>query len=562
MNTSALKAVISAKIAAAAHSHALRQGRSPAVAGTPYQLSQHAAVLAASLEKVVDATASANATTRSRTPVRFSHTAEERSFDADAGTSGAPIRVPLKQPGTTPAVAAPEPDTGSVPSQHEPSAPRGGEATAAAAPAPKTTVPALGQRTSTRSMPDTQPAEQPNAKQAATPPAPAPAVSEAHPMRLKRKPKRRPGLQADRGDVCEESDSEVLQRRRAELEEFRKEITTRNVPSRVCRAILQSTVTLSLAELAAIAVQERLVTLLVQLAEALRDNAGGNSLDGPRHKVDAFLGNALRRVADKHANATPATAKLVANAIVTCADPRAMDQKWAKVLCTSSEWTRVPGKTSLFKIPFARMRTCTGFLASTVAQGPVRSHPQGVRVAFDEGAEMNTITKAAWSKHKADWERGHPAFSADSAIGPTHGIKLKGPVTLQNFSGDETKHNHMVLVHLRLGCACYPVYCALVDAAPAEVVLGVGFRRKHNAPYPPGYPENQGMGVTSLCLGVPPGHGLFFPKSLRRRYQDADPASVGFRQVLQLRTPYVMWGVEGKRLTPAQLTDEVSGPVP
>ena len=64
----------------------------------------------------------------------------------------------------------------------------------------------------------------------------------------------------------------------------------------------------------------------------------------------------------------------------------------------------------------------------------------------------------------------------------------------------------------------------------------------------------------AMCFGVPIGHSLYFPKSLRAPYQGRDPADVGFRQILQLESSWVMWHVTGKRLTPAQLDGELHGP--
>ena len=116
----------------------------------------------------------------------------------------------------------------------------------------------------------------------------------------------------------------------------------------------------------------------------------------------------------------------------------------------------------------------------------------------------------------------------------------------------------MIFAHLRLGCAVYHVYLMVVDAAPADIVLGLSFRRKHKAAFPPQYPRNQGMGVTSLCFGVPQGYGLYFPRGLRNQYPDTDAADVGFKQVLQLSSDYFTWQAKGKRLTPAEAATAVS----
>lgn len=133
------------------------------------------------------------------------------------------------------------------------------------------------------------------------------------------------------------------------------------------------------------------------------------------------------------------------------------------------------------------MCQCRGFLTTDVQNPRADKHPQGLDGAFDDGAELNTITRVAWLKHCAGWAVGHQPYN-ESEVGPTHGIDMKTSLTLAGFHGDETRNTHMVLVHLHLRCACYPIYCAVVDTAPVDIVLGLGLRRKHNAPYPDGYP--------------------------------------------------------------------------
>ena len=66
--------------------------------------------------------------------------------------------------------------------------------------------------------------------------------------------------------------------------------------------------------------------------------------------------------------------------------------------------------------------------------------------------------------------------------------------------------------------------------------------------------------MTSVCLGVPEGHALFFPKPLRKRFPDRTPPEAAFRQLLQLDTSCLTWYVAGKRLTPAQLAEDISAP--
>lgn len=184
------------------------------------------------------------------------------------------------------------------------------------------------------------------------------------------------------------------------------------------------------------------------------------------------------------------------------------------------------------------MRTTTGFLTSDVQTPWETDHPQGIRVAFDEGAEMNTITRAAFERLSTDWATGHPGFAARDDIGRPHAIRLRGGVHLRGFHSNESRFDHMVCIHLRLGCACYHVYRTLVNHAPAEVVMGMPFRRRYDMPFPAGYPAQQATGVTSMCLGVPPGHGLYFPKALRRRFVGQDPTRTDFCQILRLDTTW------------------------
>ena len=261
-------------------------------------------------------------------------------------------------------------------------------------------------------------------------------------------------------------------------------------------------------------------------------------------------------------DASEESLRVLTSAITACADPIGTENEWSKVLCTSAEWTTVAGRAQVFQVPIGRMRKRKAYMTSVVKKhtGP-GPHPQALTVAFDEGAKLTTITRSAWLKHKDDWQTGHPAFCDDPAIGRPHGIRLQHPVVLTGFHGTETSYDHMVFGHMRLGCACYPLLFTIVDSAPADIVLGLSFRRKHNASWPMQYPRSQTMGVTSLCFGVPPGYGLFFPKALQSRYAGKDPTKTGFRQVLQLKSEWFAWQATGKRLTPAQTVDAVAGPV-
>lgn len=87
------------------------------------------------------------------------------------------------------------------------------------------------------------------------------------------------------------------------------------MPSRVHRAIPESAVTLSLAEIAALAMQEELVTLLVQLADETLRDAADSKLEGSRKDVGAFLMSSVRYVTENHVDATPDTFGIVAQTI-------------------------------------------------------------------------------------------------------------------------------------------------------------------------------------------------------------------------------------------------------
>ena len=141
--------------------------------------------------------------------------------------------------------------------------------------------------------------------------------------------------------------------------------------------------------------------------------------------------------------------------------------------------------------------------------------------AFDEGAEMSTITINAWERHRAACEKGYPLFADRKDIGSTHGIRMKDPV-----------------------------YCTMVNGAHADIVLGLSFGSNYDATFPAGFKTSQGFGVTCVSLGVPQGHALFFPKPLRERFSTRTPPQAAFRQMLRLDTSCLTWYVAGKGLTP------------
>ena len=63
-------------------------------------------------------------------------------------------------------------------------------------------------------------------------------------------------------------------------------------------------------------------------------------------------------------------------------------------------------------------------------------------------------------------------------------------------------------------------------------------------------------GVTCICLGVPPSHGLTFPDALLRHagYKNADPAQCDYRQVLEVKVSWSSLLQEGKELPAKELS--------
>jgi hypothetical protein len=92
----------------------------------------------------------------------------------------------------------------------------------------------------------------------------------------------------------------------------------------------------------------------------------------------------------------------------------------------------------------------------------------------------------------------------------------------------------------------------VVEKAPRDIVLGLSFRRRFDLAFPAAFRPAQGSGVTHVCLGVPPGHGVCFPRVLRDKpfYAGKDPSATPFRQVLALDTTWQRWPLTGKVVAP------------
>ena len=102
----------------------------------------------------------------------------------------------------------------------------------------------------------------------------------------------------------------------------------------------------------------------------------------------------------------------------------------------------------------------------------------------------------------------------------------------------------------------YPVKATVVPVAPHPIVLGLPFRRRFDNTLPRGSETQDYSGVTCICLGVPPSHGLTFPDALLRHagYKNADPAQCDYRQVLEVKVSWSSLLQEGKELPAKELS--------
>jgi hypothetical protein len=149
-----------------------------------------------------------------------------------------------------------------------------------------------------------------------------------------------------------------------------------------------------------------------------------------------------------------------------------------------------------------------------------------------------TITLAALQKHLSAWKKGHSPFFGHDLVEPPRALCLQNVLHLHGFHGTAAGHSFIVLLHLRLGHAVYPVRCVLMDKAPDDIVLGLCFRRRYDTAVPPdfkphgGPPHGQGLGATHVCLGIPPGFGVSFPnRKLQDSFAPASPSEVPFKRV-------------------------------
>jgi hypothetical protein len=163
-------------------------------------------------------------------------------------------------------------------------------------------------------------------------------------------------------------------------------------------------------------------------------------------------------------------------------------------------------------------------------------------------------------EHYDAWTAGHAAFFPRKDIGKPRALCMQSPLQLHAFHGSHVGHSFMVLLHLQIGHAVYPVRCVLVDHAPGDVVLGLSFWLRYDAAFPPrfkprqGSMHGQGLGVTHVCLGVPPGFGVSFPsRAVAESHAPKRPEEVAFKQILSVQPTWQNWRQSGKELSTAEL---------
>jgi hypothetical protein len=354
--------------------------------------------------------------------------------------------------------------------------------------------------------------------------------------------RRRSPLRADAGDTCEEADSPAIQGKRAALRSQPSQL-----PNRFANALLRSPLTLALADLLELLHDEELTKLLAQLSTALQT-----------HK-EASRASAFHAVLASAVGGMPASEQrsqileLLDQPVATDtgqASP-ANQPTWAAVAGTPAEWQQIQGRVATWNVDHSKIRRCKAALTTNAeAKDPLR----GLDVVFDEGCEVCTITHSALQAHFDDWAIGHAPFSKAKDIGPPRALFLQKPMSLHSFDGGTHSSPFMVLIHLKLGHAVYPVHCLVVPHAPGDIVLGLPFRRRYDIALPlkfkvpsAGVHQN-GLGVTHTCLGVPKGYGVSFPRALEARHQTAHPSTVAFRQVIEVSPEWITWRHTGKEL--------------
>ena len=84
---------------------------------------------------------------------------------------------------------------------------------------------------------------------------------------------------------------------------------------------------------------------------------------------------------------------------------------WVAMLRTPAPWEQIPGKATTWRLDHSAMRSHNGYLTTSSKTRPLK-------VAFDEGAEVATITLDALQQHMDSWVAGHPPFCNDPNARP------------------------------------------------------------------------------------------------------------------------------------------------
>ena len=369
--------------------------------------------------------------------------------------------------------------------------------------------------------------------------------------------KPRPALQADAGDACDADDSVTLQQRKRALETLRAN-KWRNVPAQIHRAITDCTVVLRVADLLALHGDADVAELLQGLATALQ-KVPADAMAGPAASTQTMTSTLLSDVAP-NAGIAPRTVATVAALLRTAAaSSRVADTNWAHVCSTLDAHASVVGDSVEVCMDVSRMRRTHMFLVQW-PKDLSASSPQALSVAFDEGAEVSTISSAALLKHMTSVNAGMARLKGEPDAWPVGVMALQDPPALYAYDGRQAKAATLVSVHARIQDAVYPIKLLVVRDAPADVVLGLNFLMRYARLAPRTLPDWQPChaDVTdTMFLGVPKGRALQVPKRLRPLTGDAHPAACTFTQAVKLRTAWTHWRMPAKRVPAADAARHV-----
>lgn len=92
-----------------------------------------------------------------------------------------------------------------------------------------------------------------------------------------------------------------------------------------------------------------------------------------------------------------------------------------------------------------------------------------IDVALDEGCELCCITEDAITRSFDAWRTGHAPFASNPKVGKPRGLFFKRPIPLFGFHGDSDSGPLMVLLHVVIGHAVYPVRAIVIKNAPTDV---------------------------------------------------------------------------------------------